>query len=386
MKAVHRGRWVVVDADTVLSDGYLVVKDGIIVSVGSGRSPQGLPVTDHPGAAICPAFVNAHTHLELSALKGRVPGAGGFEAWVRELLVKRAQFSEQALCVAAEQAVCDAEATGTLVFGDISTLGVTRTLFDKKKAQGVWFQEILGTTPPRTLPDGCGPTSLVSLAAHAPHTTSPATIRRMKVLASAAGRPFCIHLDESDAERDFITTGRGGWADFLTERGIDFSSWPLPAADPVSYLLDLGVVDEQTLVVHLLQSGPGHFKRLAELGAIAVCCVRSNRCLHGRVPAIKAMLDEGLTVALGTDSLASCDSLSILDEMVAVSNHVPGLSAREIFRMATENGARALGLLGRFGRITPGASARCLEVQPPKASQAFSFEWFLQGSGVTPLE
>jgi cytosine/adenosine deaminase-related metal-dependent hydrolase len=376
MRQIHRAQWVVVDADTVIENGHLVVEGGTLVSVGAGKGPKGVPVVDHGEVALCPPLVNAHTHLELSALKGRVTSDSGFAAWVRDLLVVRGSFADEALFEAAKASVEEAEAAGTLLFGEISTLGLTRPLFDEKRAQGLWFQEMLGAPDPLAMPSGSDDAPWVSLAAHAPHTTAPEAIQGMKALASAAGRPFSIHLDESDAEREFITTGQGAWADFLTERGIDFSSWPLPADDPVSYLLDLGVVDETTLVVHLLQSGSRHFRLLAEKGATAVCCVRSNALLHGRAPDIEAMVAEGLTVALGTDSLASCESLSMIDEMRAVAAHAPGLAASGIFRMATENGAAALGLSGRFGRLVPGAAARCLKVTPGDSGRSFSFEWF----------
>ena len=376
MRWVHRGRWVVIDADTVIEGGYLVVDGGTIMAVGRGDGPEGLPWTDHGDVALSPAFVNAHTHLELSALKGRVESRKGFEAWVRALLVERASLSEAALLEAAHDSLGAAMAAGTLVFGEVSTLGVTRPLFDEGRAMGVWFQEQLGAPLSLSMPEAQGEDVLFSLAAHAPHTTAPDAIRGMKALTSAAKRPFTIHLDESEAEREFITTGTGAWADFLTERGIDFSGWPLPAVDPVAYLLSLGVVDATTLVVHLLSSRGPHFARLAAAGATAVCCVRSNRILHGRVPDVAAMVAEGLTVALGTDSLASCESLSILDEMRAVARCAPSLAPHEIFRMATENGARALGLSERFGHLRPGASVPFLRLALADPKRPFSFDWF----------
>ncbi|SCY66350.1 amidohydrolase family protein [Desulfoluna spongiiphila] len=387
MRRLHRARWVVADADTVINHGHLVVENGTIVSVGTGKGPKGVEVEEHGDTALVPAFVNAHTHLELSALSGRVNGTDGFAPWVRDLLAVRESIPRDELVLAAQRAVTEAEASGTLLFGEISTLGITRPLFENKGTKGIWFQELLGSPEPLSMPAGSKDAPWVSLAAHAPHTTAPGAIKAMKALAAEAGRPFSIHLDESDAEREFLTTGKGPWAEFLTERGIDYSSWPLPADDPVSYLLDLGVVDSSTLVVHLLQAGVPQLRRLADAGATAVCCIRSNRLLHGRVPDIEAMVGAGLTVALGTDSLASCESLSILDEMRAVATCAPGLSPAEIFRMATENGARALGFSERFGRLVPGCSARCLEVTPTSSVRSFSYGWFFdEGLAVRALQ
>ena len=122
----------------------------------------------------------------------------------------------------------------------------------------------------------------------------------------------------------------------------------------MGYLSDLGILGPDTLVVHLLQVTDTDLDLLADTKTRICLCPRSNVNLHGRFPDISAMLDRGLTPALGTDSLASCTSLSLLDEMAFVRHHFPEVSPADIIAMATENGAKALGLAHRFGTLSPG--------------------------------
>jgi cytosine/adenosine deaminase-related metal-dependent hydrolase len=152
------------------------------------------------------------------------------------------------------------------------------------------------------------------------------------------------------------------WADFLTERGIDFSTWPLPATSSVAYLDRLDLLDSRTLAVHLLDVDNNDLDILVERGVKTVVCPRSNQNLHHRLPCIRRLIDHGLSPALGTDSLASCDSLSMADEMAFVAQHYPDLSAREILAMATCYGARALGLDRQMGTLEPGRWAQFLFV------------------------
>ncbi|MCG8471855.1 MAG: amidohydrolase family protein, partial [Desulfobacterales bacterium] len=324
-------------------------------------------------AVLTPPLINAHTHLELSALKGRVPCHMGFEAWVKSLLKERGRFSHEALLKAAGQAVREAMEEGTLFFAEISSLGITQSLYTQEEAKGVWFLEQIGNSCGFSSEFSGASKTPLSVAAHAPHTTDPLAICAMKKEAEKRGLPFSIHVDESAPENEFITTAKGAWADFLNLRGIDWRKWPLPADNPVRYLLSLGVMNKTTLAVHLLNSSNEDFDILAKEGVTAVCCPRSNLRLHGKSPRLKAMVEAGLTVALGTDSLASCESLSIKDEMLEALRIDPMLSGADIFQMATENGAKALGMWPFVGRIASGVELP-LVVWHGLKEDAFSFD------------
>jgi cytosine/adenosine deaminase-related metal-dependent hydrolase len=306
-----------------------------------------------------PGLVNAHVHLELTALRGKIPFTGGFRAWVRELLARRDAAGSDRLLAAARTGAAELLETGTLAVGEISTLGITRDLCRDLNLAGVWFREVLGMAlPEETGPDGDGGESLrSSLAAHAPHTTAPELLASVKSLTRDLGLPMSIHLAESLDESEFIRTGTGPWAEFLQERGIRVSDWPIPSRSPVAYLDRLHLLDPLTLAVHLLDVDDRDLDILERRGCPVVVCPRSNLNLHGRCPDIPHFLARGFLPALGTDSPASVDSLSLFDEMAFVASRCPGTDPRQLLAMATTNGARALGMEALAGTLDPGKPA-----------------------------
>ncbi|WP_373501397.1 amidohydrolase family protein [Desulfococcus sp.] len=358
--AVHRAGWVIAAPDRILRDGYVAVDSGRITDAGAGADfPRNLPVTDHGPGAILPLLVNAHTHLELSALAGKVPFDRGFREWVRRLLAERAAAGPEALAAGVEKGIDALAAGGCGAVGEVSTLGITWAPLRASGLCGVWFREFLGS--PGDGADTAMPPSepllTSAVAGHAPHTTDPAWLQRLKDVSRHSRRPFSIHLDESDDELAFLTTGRGPWADFLRERGIDFSGWAIPDVGPVQYADRLGILDEKTLAVHLIHAGRKEFDILRRRGARVCLCPRSNQNLHGRLPDLPGMIDAGLAPCLGTDSLAGTESLSMFDEMAFCARAYPGISPETILALATRNGAAALHLGDHFGSLAPGKSA-----------------------------
>jgi cytosine/adenosine deaminase-related metal-dependent hydrolase len=317
-----------------------------------------------------PALVNAHTHLELSALKGKLSVTGGFESWVRQLLSVRDSLDSDTLTEGVLSGCRELITSGTRVVGDISTLGIVADPLKNSGLSGVLFREYLGNTVPIDNEiDDHGP-FVRSLAGHAPHTSSPDLLVALKKWCRKHHRPFSIHLGESDDEMAFITRAEGPWAEFITSRGIDFSDWGLPARSPVQHLDRLGLLDENTLCVHVLRADHRDLELLGRAQSPVCLCPRSNLALHQRLPDVPAMVDQGLCLCLGTDSLASTPTLNLVDDMALLAHRFPGLDPNAIFRMATENGARALGLGDRFGRLAPGflgalcyADTACLSKQ-----------------------
>ena len=198
------------------------------------------------------------------------------------------------------------------------------------------------------------------MAGHAPHTSSPDLLRFLKYHTLSRQLPFSIHVAESRDETEFITTGQGRWASFLGERGIDCSAWPLPSRSPVQYLNDLGLLDPLTIAVHLLNVDETDLNIIARTGAVPVLCPRSNMNLHSMLPDLPLMLKYGsakLKPALGTDSLASTDSLNMFDEMAFIARQFPQIKPSDILAMATINGAHALGYGSAAGSLEKGKTA-----------------------------
>ncbi len=364
---VHRAKWVVADPWTIIQDGFVKAENGKISEIGRGMIPRGCPVKDYGHGTLMPAVINAHTHLELCALRGKVSCQNSFQAWVVNLLQEREKADPNTLIKSALNGIMTLKESGCVATGEISTLGLTRNVFFESKMCGIWFKEFLGDckkekkqTDPFYLAEeskAAVENAALSLAVHGPHTTGPELICEICKRAGKINRPYSLHLAESEDEVEFITTGKGPWADFLTSRNIKFSEWGVPARSPVSYLFKIGALNGNTLAVHLLRADDEDLKMLSRKGVRVCLCPRSNHNLFGILPDIKTMLDVGLTPCLGTDSLASVETLSIFDEMSFVRNVYPELSSTDILAMATIFGARVLGIESYVGSLFPGKKA-----------------------------
>ena len=353
----HRAGWIMKDVFTIIENGYLEIESGLICDVHKGR-PKGKSIDHGPGVLI-PPLVNAHLHLELSALKNQLPFDRGFKSWVKMLLEKRDAIGEEILMKEAQICAHDLFEWGNLYVGEISTLGITRQIIEESALNGVFFHEFLGSDIPKVLAQKNESVSF-SLAGHAPHTSSPQLLKTLKKRAASQDLPFSIHLAESDDETEFICDQKGEWANFMTLRGIDFSSWDIGSKTPVSYIKDLGLLDSSTLAVHLLNVNEKDMDLLALSNTKVCLCPRSNWNLHKKLPDIEKMIQKGIQPALGTDSLASCASLNIFDEMAFVQKSYQGLDPETIIAMGTINGARALGLENVTGTLSKGKKAQFL--------------------------
>ena len=346
---IHRAGWVVPDPWTCIENGYVLVEAGKIRATGQcGRtspSTENYPLFDHGPGALIPALVNAHTHLELSCFKDKVTCKQGFERWVRELLYLRENSSATEMTAGATRALVEALETGTGALCEISSLGLTADVTSTSGLYGIWCRELLGdlTADLDTSPRKLSGNIKGSLAGHAPHTLSPELAKHLKQVVDKYSVPFFIHLSESVEEMEFIGTGRGSWADFLTSRGIDFSAWGLPSRSPVAYLDRLGLLNGNTVAVHVLQVDQTDLDILVRQRTKVCLCPRSNQALHGLLPDIPEMLIRGIQPCLGTDSLASVPTLDMFDEMACIAANYNSIQPSQILQMATINGAAALG-------------------------------------------
>ena len=356
-RELHHAGWIMKDAFTLIENGYLEIENGLIRAVHTERPRE--KTIDHGPGVLMPPLVNAHLHLELSALKNHLPFDRGFKFWVKMLLEKREALGKEKLIKQARNSIQDLLQSGTLYIGDISTLGIAGPLIKDSELKGVCFHEFLGSDIPDVLILKNESVSF-SAAGHAPHTSSPQLLFALKKHAASKNLPFSIHLAESEDESEFIRDKKGAWADFLTARGIDFSSWNIGLKTPVSYVYDLGLLDSSTLAVHLLNVNKKDMDLLARSKTKVCVCPRSNWNLHKKLPDIEMMIQKGMQPALGTDSLASCDSLNIFDEMAFVHKNYPKLDPAAIVAMGTINGARALGVEHMTGTLSKGKKAQFL--------------------------
>jgi cytosine/adenosine deaminase-related metal-dependent hydrolase len=192
----------------------------------------------------------------------------------------------------------------------------------------------------------------VRLAAHAPHSVSPELLARLVERGGVAS----IHLAESQEESRYLAGGDGPWAEFLERRGLGHVSFRPPGMSPVEYVDGLGLLHPGLVAAHAVHVDAEDRKRLARRGVSVALCPRSNRNLGVGTADVPALIAAGVRLCLGTDSLASAETLDVLDDAVLLTQQFATLDPATVLRMATAGGAEALGL-DDLGTIAPGKRA-----------------------------
>jgi cytosine/adenosine deaminase-related metal-dependent hydrolase len=360
---VVRAGWVLPVEGAPIRDGAVAVEDGRIAWVGPAAEAPATAEDLGPGVLL-PGLVNAHCHLELTHLAGLDP-AGGFVAWVRRLVEERPRHGEDASRAGAIRGIGLLLDAGTAAVGDVSNALLHLDALAEAPLDAVVFHEVFTLDPARAtavadeaaariaaLDPSLGSRHVhVRLGAHAPHTVAPELFAGLR----AHGGPAFLHLAESPAEVRYLQDGTGPWAHFLRERGIGASFTP-PGLSPVRYVDGLGVLRPGLLAAHCVQAGPKDRELLAARGVHVALCPSSNRRLGCGLPDLPALLEAGVALSLGTDSLASGDSLDVRDEAVLLHEAFPSVPAERIVHMLTQGGADALGI-GDLGAIARGRRA-----------------------------
>jgi aminodeoxyfutalosine deaminase len=355
----HRAGWIMIDPRTLILNGYVTASAGRILDAGAwgqGRAEirNSEQIIDHGPGLLMPGLVNAHAHMELCGLAGKTLLGQSFLSWVESVIALRETIPEAELLSAARAGYQRSLDQGVLTLGDISTSGITDSLFSEMPVMGIWFREYLGAASETAACRSIGPGKGISIAGHGPHTTHPDFLTRLKTLTRQHQMPFSIHLAESAEETEFISAGKGPWADLLRARGIDFSSWKFSQQTAVAYANQTGLLDHQTLAVHLIGADVNDIRILAEQCVNVCLCPQSNQNLHGRLPNVPAMRDAGVNLCLGTDSPASNPESNLWTDMAFLVEAFPEIAPVDVLAMATCNGAAALGMGNKMGRLAPG--------------------------------
>jgi len=362
----------------VVENGTLLIERGRISTITREDPPAGMRVLDARDALILPGFVNAHCHLSLSALAGRLPKARPrFTDWVRDLLRENARIGAEERAAAFEEGAAVLLASGVSGLGDHLDPTSQVEAYAALPQRQVLFLETLGfqkTAAPATLQTvrdrlgagPAGPLARFGLAPHAPYSVSADLFKALCRLARERGLRLSCHVAEFAEELRFLREGGGEMEAFLRERGAYDETFRPPAQSPLGYLTDLGVLDG-LLAVHLNHID-GDIDLLARHGARAVFCPGSTRWFgRDRWVPVRELLDRGVVVALGTDSLASNESLNFFRELRLAEAMLPEVSRMELLTMATRMGAEALGL--ESGVLAPGRPADLIGLKiemPPK--------------------
>jgi len=364
----------------VIENGELLIEQGCIKEIRKTQSEDSecLDLSDH---LLLPGFVNAHCHLSLSALHGKVPRCEKFTDWVRALLKENMQLPWGERVQAMKSGAQEMLNSGVTTLADFMSHPELLPEYAALPFRQILFLEVLGlkksmaeevlnrVTSVFASQNPKGDLLQLGLAPHAPYSVSPELFRELKNLALRYDCTTTCHVAEFPEEIRFLKEGGGDLQKFLEERGVIDDDWMPPGTSPVRYLDAIGVLDSM-IAVHLNHID-GDLECLAARNARAVFCPGSSRWFgRTQIMPVRQLLDAGVAVALGTDSLASNESLNFLREIKIADAMLPDVSRPEILKMATGGGGQALGL--PTGTLAPGMSADLIGFRVPYKPNAWT--------------
>lgn len=359
-----------------LTNGAVAMRFGSILDAG----PAEKIIAKYPGhgvvhlgnAVLLPGLINLHVHLELPPLLDSIR-ANTFPDWVANLIGKKRGLTSGDYSRAARQNAKTLIRTGTTTVADICTHTVSPAILQESGLRAFIFYEIIFMNPSSLVPRL---SSLISspssrrirtgISPHACYTVSEAALSAINLFSQKKDIRLAMHVAESKDEVRFLQRNRSGFERLYRAAGWD-PAWAPTADSPFEYLHRLGLLGPKFLAVHAVQATDKDIRLLDKSRVPVAHCPRSNKETGvGRMP-LKKFLDAGITVGLGTDSLASSPSLNMWDEMrYALQIHRrDGITAEDVLRLATIDGAKALGMEREIGSLEPGKKADIIAVPLP---------------------
>lgn len=334
-------------------------------------------------AVLAPGLVNAHSHLELTALAG-LRCKGDFVDWIKQVLKAKQELDPQVQDHELHEGILASLRGGATTLGDHLSPTSNPEALLRSPLRGKLFVEVLGVVP-EIAEDMAEAAALLAAqwkslpsrfeivpSPHSVHALTPEVLKKVLFQATPV---HSIHLAESAAEQSYFETKSGPMHELIAGRGVipDRS-----AASAVAELDAAGLLDRRILAVHGNYLSPEEIRLLAERGISLVHCPGSHRYFGHRKFPMQDCRAAGLNIALGTDSLASADTLSMFEVLRKTEKHFPELSREEIFAMASLGGAKALGMEAEIGTLAPGKKADLIAVSPA----ASPLESLFQAQGV----
>jgi 5-methylthioadenosine/S-adenosylhomocysteine deaminase len=353
--------WVVPVEGAPIEDGAVAIADdGRIAAVGSavdlGEGER------FPEAVIMPGFVNAHSHLEYATYAGFGDGLP-FPPWIGLHVARKKLLAEEDMLEIARAGAAECLSSGITTVGDCSFAGTAATACAELGLRAIVYLEVFGEDASALegfeelygrVADSFSDRVRVGISPHAPYTC------RLELYQACAslGLPLATHLSESDAELEYLLTGRGPWeslAEYLVQ----------PLGRPaIGALAEAGVLGPGVVAAHCVRVDDEEIALLARLGVGVAHCPRSNALLGCGTAPLADLVNAGVEVAIATDSPASTPSFDMFDELRtavmmarARERRPDALLAARALELATLGGARVLGLDSQTGSLVTGKQA-----------------------------
>jgi aminodeoxyfutalosine deaminase len=371
----HVSKWVLPVSRPPIRNGAVVVDGDRIRAVGPAlKVLAGFKdlVCDHGDGAILPGLVNCHVHLEFSALAGQIPPQPLWEKWLEATLTAVGELTPGEVEAGIIKALEELHRRGAALVGEVSNTGVSWPFLERAGLAYHLFYECLGfdLLDPFGLPEKfpffarpeVAASLFVSAAAHAPYSVSAPLFQAVSAWNRERSRPQMVHLAESRSEINFLAGGNKFFRRLLERRGRWVENYEPPGIGPVAYLENLSFLGPHTLAVHGVRLDAEEVARLARTGTWLVLCPRANRFTGAGTPPVVKLIRAGVPLALGSDSLAGNWDLNLFAEMRWLHRNFPAYPGDLWLRLATLNGATALGREADFGSLEAGKKAALLFV------------------------
>ncbi|MFL5600754.1 MAG: amidohydrolase family protein [Gemmatimonadaceae bacterium] len=372
----YHARWVLPITQPPIENGTVVEREGLITYVGSRAEAPAGEDQDLGEAILLPGLINTHTHLELTAMRGFLEDCR-FAEWIDRLRQSRNEILDTPLLLdSARLGIIEGLEAGITSYADTCSSGVALYAMRELGVRGIMYQEVFGPDPSpsqaeiamQDLEDrigklGAEQTDLVSLGVspHAPYTVSDPLYAAAAKFARSLRLPLAMHIAESEPEHDLVTKGTGDFADRWTRRGIPATR---RARSPIALLEKHDALGSDALLIHCVRVDDADIATIARHDCSVAHCPASNAKFgHGIAPLLP-LVDAGVRVGIGSDSVASNNRMDILDEArLAVLIHRAATTRHDTFgahqalELATIGGARALRIDSRVGSLEVGKDA-----------------------------
>jgi 5-methylthioadenosine/S-adenosylhomocysteine deaminase len=386
----YHARWVLPISRPAIEHGTVVEHEGRIAYVGHrSGAPEGTDV-ELGDVALLPGLVNAHTHLELTVMRGFLEDLE-FRSWIFRLTrARREVLTPEALVDSARAGIAEGLLAGITTYADTNDSGAPFRAMLEMGVRGISYQEVFGPDPAQcaeSLAELRGKvemlrrdqTALVraGVSPHAPYSVCDGLFEGTATFAREESLPIAVHIAESEDESSLVQHALGGWAESHRSRGLTV----MPrATSPIRLLEKNRVLDARPLLIHCIRVDSDDVSAIARHDCSVAHCPASNAKLgHGIAP-LGDFLRAGIRVGLGSDSVASNNRMDLLDEarlailmQRARDSRFDSISATEALELATLGGARALGLDSEIGSLDVGKSAdlAAFPLATPRSSPVF---------------
>ena len=350
----------------------LTEDDGTVIDVISGENIDfGLSDIEKHEGIICPGFINTHCHLELSHLRSKITPGTGLHNFIQELQDKRNSSAEE-VKAAMQQAEEEMIKEGIVAVGDISNTNHSFELKSKGSIAYHTFIEAFGFSPERadTIYEKArflkeeylqinkqykGVQTNVSIVPHAPYSVSTALFKKISAGSYTENSLLSMHNQESPDENLLFLKGEGKLREMLEKLLPDIASWKATALNSLPSVIVHLPPCNKILLVHNTFTSKEDIKKAHHYSKMVwwCFCPKANLFIENKLPSIDTFRKAGGKITIGTDSLASNNSLSILDELKTISNYYPHITLEELINWATRNGAEFLGFK-QLGSIEKG--------------------------------